>query len=50
MNTRRQSLLLVEDHPDDEALTLRALRNFAEFSETVRLGIYSLGLNEQAPR
>jgi hypothetical protein len=43
VSTRRKSILLVEDNPDDEALTLRALRKHD-------LRIYWLGLNEPFPR
>ena len=56
------SILLVEDNPDEEALTLRAFQknnansyvckpvDFAEFVDAVRqLGLYWLLLNERPP-
>jgi len=62
----RQTILLVEDNPDDEALTLRAFSknnilgangyirkpvDFSQFIEAIRiLGLYWLVLNEPPPR
>jgi hypothetical protein len=37
---KEKIILLVEDNPNDEALTLRALK---------KLGLYWLGLNEPPP-
>jgi hypothetical protein len=43
-------LLLVEDDPTDEKLTLRALRNFTEFMKVLHtLALFWLVSNEPAP-
>ena len=57
-NLKPKIILLVEDNPDDEALTLRALRSsyirkpvdFVQFTESAKqLGLYWLVLNELPP-
>jgi hypothetical protein len=57
-NMKNTTILLVEDNPDDEVLTLRALKennigsevDFSQFADSIReLGLYWLVLNETPP-
>jgi two-component system response regulator len=52
MSARRKSILLVEDNPDDEALTLRALRkhDLADEVVVVRDGAEALAFFYEATR
>ncbi len=47
-----KTILLVEDNPQDEMLTLRALRraSVANAVDVARLGVYWLTTNEPPPK